>query len=112
MNATNPICQGANYQDKVYKIFPNLLALDGNRKNVEMNYNMLQAMPEEEKIEYNYDTSETAWFDNTGEIDDPNQAMATRFEPSTNTKREENQLKAILKDCKELIAKKQNILTY
>ena len=59
MKGTNPICQGANYQEKVFQIFPNLLALDGNRKAVPMDYNMLQALPEEEKIEYNYDTSDS-----------------------------------------------------
>ena len=69
-------------------------------------------MPEEEKIECNYDTSNVSWFDDTGEIRDPNQAMATRFETSTNTKREEGQLKAMLKDMKDLLTKKTNILTY
>ena len=112
MIGSNPICQMAGYSEKVFKIFPNLLALDGVRKSVEMNYTMQQALPEEEKIEFNYDTSETAWFDSTGEINDPNQAMATRFETSTNTKREEMQLKSMLKDMKELIGKKTSILTY
>ena len=68
MNGTNPICSMAGYSEKVFKIFPSLLALDGVRKAVEMNYNMQEALPEEEKMEYNYDTSEAAWFDNTGEI--------------------------------------------
>ena len=112
MSGANPICSMAGYTEKVYKIFPGLLALDGVRKAVEMNYTMQQALPEEEKIEYNYDTSEANWFDNTGEINDPNQALATRFETSTNAKREEMQLKSMLKDMKELIAKKTNILTY
>ena len=54
-----------------------------------MNYNMAQALPEEEKIECNYDTSDVAWYDDTGDMDDINQALAVRFEPSTNAKREE-----------------------
>ena len=63
-------------------------------------------------MEYDYDTSSASWYDNTGEIQDPNMALATRFEPSTNSKREERQLTAMLKDMKELIAKKTNIITY
>ena len=46
------------YEGKIYKIFPKLKALDGNRKNVPMNYNMKEAVPEEEDIddsEYNAD---------------------------------------------------------
>ena len=100
------------YEDKVHTAFPNLRALDGVRKTVEMNYNMAEAMPEEEKIEFNYDTSDVAWYDNTGDIQDVNQALATRFEPGTNLKREEKQLTALLNDMKDLIAKKTNILTY
>ena len=73
---------------------------------------MAQALPEEEKIEYEYDTSDVAWFDNTGEIEDPNQAVATRYEMGTNLKREEKQLQAMMNDMKELIKKKNNILTY
>ena len=110
MTGTNPICQMAGYSDKVFKIFPSLLALDGVRKSVEMSCTMQQALPEEENIVVNYDTSEHTWFDNTGEINDVNQALATRFETSTNTKREEMQLKAMLKDMNDLLTKKTNIL--
>ena len=72
MTGTNPICNMAGYQEKVFKVFTGLVSLDGYRKNVEMDYNMAQALPEEEKIEYDYDTSDVAWFDNTSEIEDPN----------------------------------------
>ena len=58
----------AGYEEKIYKIFTGLLALDGYRKTVEMKYDMQEAMPEEEKVEVNYDTSAVAWYDNTGEI--------------------------------------------
>ena len=68
MTGTNPICQMAGYFDKVFKIFPSLLALDGVRKAVEMSCTMQQALPEEENIIVNYDTSGSTWFDNTGEI--------------------------------------------
>ena len=47
MTGTNPICQMAGYSDKIFKIFPSLLALDGVRKSVEMSCTMLQALPEE-----------------------------------------------------------------
>ena len=112
MNGTNPICQMAGYKDKVFKIFPDLLALDGNRQTVEMNCNMIEALPEEEEIKVEYDTSDVAWFDSTGEIEDPNQALAVRFEPGTNLKREERELNAMLKDMQDLIKRKTNILTY
>ena len=68
MTGTNPICNMAGYAEKVYKIFPGLKSLDGNRKTVTMNFNMLQALPEEEKVECEYDTSDEAWYNNTGEI--------------------------------------------
>ena len=103
MNGTNPICNMAGYEEKIYKIFPNLKSLDGNRKTVEMTYNMAAAMLEEQKIEAAYDTSEHAWFDDTGDIWDPNQAMATRFENSTTIKREEKQLISFMNDMKALI---------
>ena len=112
MTGTNPICQQNGYRDKVIKIFPKLLALDGVRKAVPMNCTMVEAIPAEEEVKAEYDTSGQAWFDGTGEIDDPNQAMAVRFEPGTNLKREERELMAMLKDMKELVAKKTNILTY
>ena len=112
MNGTNPICNMAGYEEKIYKIFSNLKALDGNRKTVEMTYNMIEAQPEEQKIEAEYDTSEVAWFDDTGDIWDVNQALATRFENGTNVKREEKQLTSLINDMKALIEKKNNILTY
>ena len=112
MTGTNPICSMNGYQEKVHKIFPNLKALDGIRKTVDMNYNMIEALPEEQKVECNYDTSNISWYDNTGDINDVNQALATRFENGTNVKREEKQLTAMLKDMKDLIKKKTNILTY
>ena len=112
MSGRNPICGMAGYEGKVHKIFCNLRALDGNRKTVEMDYNMEEAIPEEKKQDVEYDTSSAAWYDKTGEIDDPNQALATRFEPSMNLKREERALTAMLKDCKNLIDKKSSILTY
>ena len=44
------------YEAKIYKIFSKLKALDGNRKNVPMNYNMKEAVPNEEEIDdSNYD---------------------------------------------------------
>ena len=77
-----------------------------------MTYNMQQALPEEEKVDADYDTSQHAWYDDTGDISDPNQALATRFEPGTNLKREERALQSMLNDMKELIKKKNSILTY
>ena len=52
------------YQDKVYKAFPKLRALDGNRKNVPMNYNMREALPEEEDTDdVTYVANTTEWYD-------------------------------------------------
>ena len=73
---------------------------------------MIEAVPEEEEIKVDYDTSGVAWFDNTGDLEDPNMAMATRFEPGTNLKREEKELQAMLKDMKDLLKRKTSILTY
>jgi hypothetical protein len=92
MTSPNPVCVMAGYAEKVYKIFPGLVALDGNRKTVTMNFNMVQALPEEEKINFEYDTSRLSWYENEGEIKDPNTAMAKMFEPGTNSKREERDL--------------------
>ena len=49
-------------------------------------------LPEEEKINFEYDTSRLSWYENEGEIKDPNTAMAKMFEPGTNSKREERDL--------------------
>ena len=106
MNGANPICDINGYHDKIAKIFPDLLSLDGNRKTVTMNCNMIQAVPEDEEIKVDYDTSNVAWFDATGDLDDPNMALATRFEPGTNLKREERELDAMLKDMKDLLKRK------
>lgn len=40
MTASNPVCNMANYEDKMYKIFTGLLCLDGYRKSVNTTYNM------------------------------------------------------------------------
>ena len=50
MTAANPICGSSSYREKVFDKFANLLALDGIRKNVPMNCNMLEALPAEEDI--------------------------------------------------------------
>ena len=112
MEGSNPLCQMRGYKEKVFAIFPNLRALDGVRKAVEMNCTMEEAMPPEEEMKFQYDTSDLAWFDSTGEIYDPNQAVATRYENSTNLKREEKQLTAFLNEMQDLLKKKTNILTF
>ena len=65
MSGQNVLCSMPGYESKVYKIFPKLKALDGNRKNVPMNYNMREALPEEEDIEDGLGNArhEVEWFD-------------------------------------------------
>ena len=106
------MCQSSDYRDKVFRIYPDLLALDGVRKAVAMDCNMIDAVPEEEEIKVEYDTSEAAWYDNTGEIENPNNAVAIRFENSITLKREEKELQAFLNEMNDLLKKKTNILTY
>ena len=37
MEGANPICNLNGYQDKIFKVFPDLLSLDGVRKSTPMN---------------------------------------------------------------------------
>ena len=57
MHSGNPICNMAGYDEKIYKIFTGLLALDGYRKSVKMDCNMKEALPEEPALKFEYDTS-------------------------------------------------------
>ena len=99
------------YEGKVFKIFPKLRALDGNRKNVAMNYNMREAVPEEENIDdVEYNANQTEFYD-AAELEEANPEKY-RFEDSTVLKREETQFHGMLNDMKALLAKKTNILTY
>ena len=69
------------YEAKIYKIFSKLRALDGNRKNVPMNYNMKEAVPNEEEVDdLDYDAGQTEWFDKT-ELEERNPEKH-RFEES------------------------------
>mmetsp|Transcript_17219 Transcript_17219/g.23240 ORF Transcript_17219/g.23240 Transcript_17219/m.23240 type:complete len:114 (+) Transcript_17219:407-748(+) len=112
MTGANPICDASGYRDKVFRVYPNLLALDGVRKAVAMDVNMRDAIPEEEEVKADYDTSAAAWYDNTGEIQNPNNALAVRYESSITLKREEKELQAQLNEMNDLLRKKTNILTY
>ena len=99
------------YETKVYKIFPKLKALDGNRKNVQMTYNMRDALPLEEDVdEVAYSANTTEFFD-TVELENAHPELH-RYEDSTVLKREESQLNGVINDCKQLLDKKTNILTY
>ena len=110
MTGQNMICQMPGYEAKVFKIFPKLRALDGNRKNVPMNYNMREAVPEEEDTDVQYNADQVEWFDQAAfEEVHPEK---NRFEDSTVLKREEAQFKGMMKDIRELLDKKTNILTY
>ena len=63
-SGANLVCNSPGYEIKVYKIFSKLKALDGNRKNVPMNYNMKEALPAEDDIDdAEYDAGQTEWFD-------------------------------------------------
>ena len=112
MSGANPICDGPAYREKVFDKYPNLLALDGVRKSTPMNCNMIEAIPAEEEVQVDYDTSAAEWYDNTGEIQNPNNALATRFESSITLKREEKELQVFLNEMQDLLKKKTNILTY
>ena len=93
-------------------MFTGLTGLDGYRKNVKMECNMKDALPEEEKVEADYDTSNIEWYDQTGtELTKVNPA-AERFQDGHEVKREENTLSLLLKDYKKLLDSKKNILTY
>ena len=54
-----PICDTSKkaYTSKIYKMFPKLRALDGNRKNVEGDINLKECIPDhmQENIEYEVD---------------------------------------------------------
>ena len=92
MTGANPICETPNYRQKVFDIFASLLSLDGVRKAVTMSCNMIEAVPEDEEIKVDYDTGSLAWYDNTGEIEQPNNALAVRFENTIYLRREEKEL--------------------
>ena len=99
------------YEAKVYKIFSKLRALDGNRKNVPMNYNMKEAVPNDEEVDDGgYDAGETEWFDKA-ELEE-HKPERHRFEESAALKREEKQFEGAINDIKALLNKKTNILQY
>ena len=101
----------SGYQEKVYKAFPKLRALDGNRKAVPMNYNMREAVPDEEDTDdVTYGANATEWYDQM-ELEEAHPELK-RFEDGTVLKREETQFKGMMNDMKNLLEKKTNILTY
>ena len=93
-------------------MFTGLTSLDGYRKTVKMACNMRDAIPEEEKIDTDYDTSHIEWYDKNCDEFTKVDPAADRFKDSVELKREESSLASILKDCKSLLDKKKNILTY
>ena len=110
-SGANLVCNMAGYEAKIYKIFQKLKALDGNRKNVPMNYNLKEALPPEEEIDDDaYDAGQTEWFDRA-ELEE-RAPEKHRFEPSQALRREEKQFEGNIADMKALLAKKTNILQY
>ena len=110
MSGQNVICSMPAYEERVYKAFPKLKSLDGNRKAVPMNYNMRDAVPEEESVNFSYNAKEEEWFQ-PEEMEEIHPDTHI-FEDGTVLKREEMQFKGMLNDMKALLDKKTNILTY
>jgi len=110
LDGQNPICSQSTYQKKIYETFQGLKALDGYRKSVTMNYNMQEALPEETKEDFSYNTDHKEWYDQK-ELNKSDPAKGL-FEDSQANKREQGQLESLLKDFKSLLDKKTNILTY
>ena len=77
-----------------------------------MSCNMRDAIPEEERVNVDYDTSHLEWFDADCKELTKIDPTEDRFNDSAALKREESTLKNLLKDCKNLLDKKKNILTY
>lgn len=104
----NPYCaKGDTYKNQVWKMFPKLKALDGYRKAVGDIVNMKDALPsvEDETFAYNVDSIE--WFNQAAIMQD--QPAKGMFEDPVETKREENALRNILNDCKNLMEKRTHI---
>ena len=92
MKGQNPICFTSGYESKMHKIFPGLTSLDGYRKTVTMGCNMRDAIPEEEKVQVDYDTSDVEWFDKDQSELTKIDPAANRFNDSSEVRREEGTL--------------------
>jgi len=98
MTGQNPICQmGKTYSVQIMKQFPKLKALDGYRKTVEM-INMRDALPVEQDETVSYNVAHVEWYDSKAlELKQPSLG---KFDDTTEIKREENSLQALLNECK------------
>ena len=89
------------------KQFPKLKALDGYRKAVEM-ISMKDALPVEKDETISYNVSHVEWYDKKA-LDLEMPALG-KFDDSTDIKREENSLQALLNECKNLVSRKTNVM--
>lgn len=89
------------------KQFPKLKSLDGYRKNVEM-INMRDALPAEQDETFSYNVAHVEWYESKA-LDLKMPALG-KFDDSTDVKRDENSLQALLNECKNLVSRKTNVL--
>ena len=75
-----------------------------------MNYNMIEALPEETKEDFSYKTDHIEWY-NERELSKTEPGLGL-FDDSGAVKKEEATLANLLKDCKALLDRKKDILTY
>ena len=62
MSNHNPICNKLTYEKDVYKRFPRLRALDGQRKAVKMDHKMNETIPEMDLDDFEYEVHHEEWF--------------------------------------------------